>query len=298
MFTIKKINHKNNKVIEILDSISGTKAKIQLSYGASLDELNIRNIKVITNLYPLDYKKTYPSSILFPFANRINDGQFNFNGSNYNLQCNEKQLNNAIHGLVYNKAFLVDELKKFENHAEIKLYYEELNPPTGYPFKFRVELTYKLTNEFLSLKINVINLDDKKLPFTVGWHPYFKSVDLDKSKIQFDCIKKIKCNKNNIALGFEPFNSKMPLSLRKRRFDDAFVLENPDVKFFTPKYNLVLKSSEKESFLQLYTPMNTNAIAIEPMTGVSDSFNNKIGLKKLSSGQSYSIEWQVSIKIK
>lgn len=298
MFTIKKIHNKNNKVIEILDSISRTKAKIQLSYGASLDELIIRNNKVITNLYPLDYKKTYPSSILFPFANRINDGQFNFNGSNYNLQCNEKQLNNAIHGLVYNKAFLVDELKKFENHAEIKLYYEELNPPTGYPFKFRVELTYKLTNEFLSLKINVINLDDKKLPFTVGWHPYFKSVDLDKSKIQFDCIKKIKCNKNNIALGFEPFNSKMPLSLRKRRFDDAFVLENPDVKFFTPEYDLVLKSSEKESFLQLYTPMNTNAIAIEPMTGVSDSFNNKIGLKKLSPGQSYSIEWQVSIKIK
>lgn len=298
MFTIKKIHSKDNKVIEITNSVSGTKAKIQLSYGASLDELIIRNIKVITNLYPLDYIKTYPSSILFPFANRINDGKFNFNGSNYNLQCNEKQLNNAIHGLVYNKAFLVDELKKFENHAEIKLYYEELNPPTGYPFKFRVELTYKLTNEFLSLKINVINLDDKKLPFTVGWHPYFKSVDLDKSKIQFDCIKKIKCNKNNIALGFEPFNSKMPLSLRKRRFDDAFVLENPDVKFFTPEYDLVLKSSEKESFLQLYTPMNTNAIAIEPMTGVSDSFNNKIGLKKLSPGQSYSIEWQVSIKIK
>ena len=298
MFTIKKIHNKDNKVIEITDSISGTKAKIQLSSGASLDELIIRNNKVITNLYPLDYKKTYPSSILFPFANRINDGQFNFNGSNYHLPCNEKQLNNAIHGLVYNKAFVVDELKKFENHAEIKLYYEELNPPTGYPFKFRVELTYKLTNEFLSLKINVINLDDKKLPFTVGWHPYFNSVDLDKSKIQFDCIKKIKCNKNNIALGFEPFNSKMPLSLRKRRFDDAFVLEHPDVKFFTPEYDLVLKSSEKESFLQLYTPMNTNAIAIEPMTGVSDSFNNKIGLKELSPGQCYEIEWQISIKIK
>ena len=298
MFTIKKIHSKDNKVIEITNSVSGTKAKIQLSYGASLDELIIRNIKVITNLYPLDYIKTYPSSILFPFANRINDGQFNFNGTNYNLPCNEKQLNNAIHGLVYNKAFLVDELKKFENHAEIKLYYEEINPPTGYPFKFRVELTYKLTNEFLSLKINVINLDDKKLPFTVGWHPYFNSVDLDKSEIQFSCTKKIKCNKNNISLGFEPFNLKMPLSLRKGRFDDAFVLEHTDVKFFTPEYDLVLKSSEKESFLQLYTPMNTNVIAIEPMTGVSDSFNNKIGLKELSPGQCYEIEWQINIKIK
>ena len=55
MFTIKKIHHKNNKVIEILDSISGTKAKIQLSYGASLYELNIRNIKVITNAYVDNY---------------------------------------------------------------------------------------------------------------------------------------------------------------------------------------------------------------------------------------------------
>ena len=44
--------------------------------------------------------------------------------------------------------------------------------------------------------------------------------------------------------------------------------------------------------------MNTNAIAIEPMTGVSDSFNNKIGLKELSPGQCYGIEWQVNIKIK
>jgi aldose 1-epimerase len=44
--------------------------------------------------------------------------------------------------------------------------------------------------------------------------------------------------------------------------------------------------------------MNTNAIAIEPMTGVSDSFNNKIGLKELSPGQCYEIEWQVNIKIK
>ena len=140
MFKIKNIHEKDNNIIEIIDSISGTSAKIKLSYGASLDELTIRNTKVITNLYPLDYKKTYPSSILFPFANRVKDGKYNFNGSNYSLKCNEKKLNNAIHGLVYNKTFVLEEAKKFENHAEIKLYYEELNPPIGYPFKFRIVL--------------------------------------------------------------------------------------------------------------------------------------------------------------
>jgi aldose 1-epimerase len=297
VFKIKNIHEKDNNIIEIIDSISGTSAKIKLSYGASLDELTIRNTKVITNLYPLDYKKTYPSSILFPFTNRVKDGKYNFNGSNYSLKCNEKKLNNAIHGLVYNKTFVLEEAKKFENHAEIKLYYEELNPPIGYPFKFRIVLIYKLSNEFLSLKIKVINLDDKKLPFTVGWHPYFNSVDLESSEIQFSCAKKIKCNKNNISVGSERFNSKMPLSLRKRTFDDAFILEHPEVKFFTPEYDLVLNSSEKESFLQLYTPTINNVIAIEPMTGVSDSFNNKIGLKELSPDQCYEIEWQINIKI-
>jgi len=34
------------------------------------------------------------------------------------------------------------------------------------------------------------------------------------------------------------------------------------------------------------------------MTGISDSFNNKIGLKELSPGKNYSVEWQVNIKIK
>jgi aldose 1-epimerase len=90
----------------------------------------------------------------------------------------------------------------------------------------------------------------------------------------------------------------MPLSLNKKTFDDAFILEAPGIEFSTPEYDLILTSSEKESYLQLYTPMNTNAIAIEPMTGVSDSFNNKIGLKELSPGKNYNIEWVVSVKLK
>ena len=121
---------------------------------------------------------------------------------------------------------------------------------------------------------------------------------METSEIEFGSTKKIKSNENNISVGVEPFNSEMPLSLSKKLFDDAFILEQPGVKFYTPEYNLVLNSSEKENFLQLYTPMNTNAIAIEPMTGISDSFNNKIGLKELSPGKNYSVEWQVNIKIK
>ena len=105
MFKIKTIQTDLENVIVLKDSISGTRARIIPSYGASIDELVINNTKVITNLKPLDYKKTYPSSILFPFANRINQGKYTYNGNNYNLECNENEASNALHGLVYNKSF-------------------------------------------------------------------------------------------------------------------------------------------------------------------------------------------------
>jgi len=298
LFRIEKIKNTTENAIELIDSKNGTKARINLSYGASIDELFVNNVKVITNLKPLDHKKTYPCSILFPFANRIKDGKYDYEGQNYSLYCNEKEANNALHGLVYDKTFTVEEQKQFDDQAEIKLFYEELNPPIGYPFKFRIELLYKLTKDALYLKTNVINIDEKKFPFTLGWHPYFNSIDLEASEIEFGSTKKIISDKNNISIGVKPFNSKMPLSLNKKLFDDAFILEHPGVKFYTPEYDLVLNSSEKENFLQLYTPVNTNAIAIEPMTGISDSFNNKIGLKELSPDECYGIEWQIFIKIK
>ena len=61
--------------------------------------------KIITDLAPLDYEKTYASSIMFPFANRINNGKYTFMGGEFQLYCNEKESNNALHGLIYNKKF-------------------------------------------------------------------------------------------------------------------------------------------------------------------------------------------------
>jgi len=63
----------------------------------------------------------------------------------------------------------------------------------------------------------------------------------------------------------------------------------------TPGYILELKSSEKDSYLQLYTPPHKNTIAIEPTTGVSNSFNNGIGLKTLQPNETYTISWNLKI---
>jgi aldose 1-epimerase len=46
----------------------------------------------------------------------------------------------------------------------------------------------------------------------------------------------------------------------------------------------------------MYTPPKENIIAIEPTTGVSDSFNNKIGLQILKPKEMYNLNWSLEIK--
>ena len=86
-----------------------------------------------------------------------------------------------------------------------------------------------------------------------------------------------------------------PFFFKDKILDDDYILNKNKIFFKTEDYSVKITSSEKENYLQLYTPKNDLAIAIEPMTGVSDSFNNGIGLKKLYSKDKYEIKWELNI---
>ena len=295
MFKIDKKTIRGLEFIELRSSDSSTKLCLCLNKGGSIDKLTIKNITIITNLHPIPFNKCYPSSILFPFVNRIKDGVYNFKNKNYQFYCNEKIANNAIHGLVYNKYFECSVEKLTTKYASIKLFYEEDKINDCFPFTYRIELNYKLTTKSLKLKVKIINTGKQKFPFTVGWHPYFKSYELSKSNLLFSTNKKLLADSRKITIKLVDCNLKMPLSLKDKTLDDAYILNDNNVEFFTPKYDLKLSSSQNENYLQLYTPKGFDAIAIEPMTGVSDSFNNKIGLKELSPKNSFEITWSMDV---
>ena len=85
--------------------------------------------------------------------------------------------------------------------------------------------------------------------------------------------------------------------MNNKRFDDGYSLENPNCLFDTDTYALQLSfDTGKEAFLQVYTPEHRKSIAIEPMTCVTDAFNNGIGLEVLDSGTEY--QWTIKMKLK
>ena len=294
MFSIQHDRDLNH--LEVENSINNIYAKLCLNDGGSLQELVLNNHEIIKDLAPLTYDDTYASSILFPFANRVKDGVYWFNDKTYHLDVNQNEENNALHGLVYNKTFVVSNQETSEEFASVTLLYEEKKGAQGFPYTYTIQLNYVLTPTMLELNIEITNTDAKPFPFTLGWHPYFLSGDLSKSSLLFDCNKKMVLDERNITKGISYIEPIERLQIKDQSFDDCYILNSNEVTFLTPKYTLKLTSTEEDSFLQIYTPPHKNTLAIEPTTGVSDSLNNGIGLKTLQPNEIYKIAWNLKIK--
>lgn len=292
-----KIKHNQDlNLLEIENDTDNLYAKIYLNDGASLQELTLDKHAIIKNLHPLTYDNTYASSILFPFANRIKDGAYVYNGESYQLEANQKEENNALHGLIYNKSFKVVDTEINESFALVKLEYIETQYSKGFPYTYAIQLEYKFYKDELSLKVLIKNTDSKAFPYTLGWHPYFLSSDLNSSSLKFDSNKKLIIGERNITSGVEDIKSISVFDLKDKQLDDCWILNSNEIQFVTPEYNLKMTSSSENNFLQVYTPPKENTIAIEPTTGVSDSFNNKIGLAVLNAGDSCSITWKLKVE--
>ncbi len=291
-----KIKHnQDSNTLEVRNTQNSVFGKIYLNLGASLQELTLNGHAIIQDLSPLAYESTYASSILFPFANRIKDGIYSFNNSKFELETNQQEEQNALHGFVFDKTFNIKNTSESENTASITLEYIEKNKTEGFPYTYSISVTYIFTEQSISLQLNVKNTDAKTFPFTLGWHPYFISEDLTKSSLNLDCTQKLIIGDRNITTGVEEIKPEERFEIKDKQLDDCWILNSDIVKFNTPKYQLSFESSVKENFLQAYTPPRKNTIAIEPTTGVSDSFNNKIGLQTLQPNEEYSISWKINI---
>ena len=293
MYNIK--HNQDLNILEIEDSNELVYGKIHLNNGASLQELTLNGIAIIQNLSPLDYRDTYASSILFPVANRIKDGSYSFKGKKYQFEINQKEENNALHGLVYNKNFSIISKETNNDSATITLEYIEKKKSIGFPYTFSIQLKYIFTNDNLNLIVSVKNTDSEAFPYTIGWHPYFVSEDLQKSTLSFNSNQKLIIGDRNITTGIEEIKVEENFDIEDKQLDDCWILNSNQVKFNTPKFQLIIDSSAKNNFLQAYTPPKLNTIAIEPTTGVSDSFNNKIGLEILNPEEIYKVKWGLKI---
>ena len=292
MYKVEVIKENEVRFLELSNKEKTSSASICLEEGGRLEELKFDGVFLIKEQPGFEYKDSYASSILFHFASRIQDGKYSFQENDYQLDCNQTG-KNALHGLVYNKEFKLIEKEENTNSCSVTIGYQETKENQGFPYTYEIYLTYTLTEKEISLSVKIKNTDSKTFPFTLGWHPYFISDDLSKSVLNFKSDKKIAFDENLITKEVVALKTPEIFKIEEKQLDDCFILNTNKIGFSTPTYQIEITTDLEDNYLQIYTPTGFSVIAIEPMTGVSNSFNNKIGLQILQPTESYALVWNV-----
>ena len=199
---------------------------------------------------------------LFPIFGRLKDGAYTWHEKSYQM---------GIHGFGHTSAWAVSQ----EGPDFLTLVLES-SPETlaQYPFRFRVELTYRLTEEELEICLKFRNTGDADLPFSYGFHPYFLVRNLPAAQVEataqasidFATGKAIPFGHGYLGLTIPPGAPEAGAAL--------VGLDNPTI-LHLPEEGRRITITQDGSFPQLvlWTQAGKDFLCVEPINGSANGLN-------------------------
>lgn len=113
-------------------------------------------------------------AVLAPFANRVADARYCFDGIDHDLLPGATGAARASrHGFVRDADFAIAELAADGQAASVQ-FAATIASRQGYPFTLDLAVRYVLAADGLTLEATLRNVGTAPAPAFVGWHPYFR----------------------------------------------------------------------------------------------------------------------------
>jgi aldose 1-epimerase len=290
-----------NNRMEILPSLGGT---VQLLSLAPSPESSSVSLLKGDRPDELPVNPWFRGRILFPFCDRIPGGTYVFQDVLYQLPPNQED-GSAIHGLVYDRPGKVTASTTTGDSQAVSLSWITGEDP-GYPFSLELTVSYKVSTMPKGtgrgeLIFSVRNCDTKDAPVGFGWHPYFRLPDcgMEDLRISIPCRSYVEVEENLVPTGRILPVEKCPGGLYNFRnskiiasgeYDTAFPLDSgalsASATISSSTLKLTMTAGGAFSYFQLFTPPDRTAVALEPISNVTDAFNRKdFGMRVLEPGK-------------
>jgi aldose 1-epimerase len=240
--------------------------------------------------------------ILFPFNDRIPAGKYVFMGREYHLPANERHTGDALHGFLYRTPLSVSNEHRDNKSAALTLT-GQLKEEEGYPFNPKITMTYTLQPSLFRIDFILSNSTDRRLPWTLGWHPYFFFPGRRDSRgIKGNCGKwtlalpaerYVEVDPNLLPTGDMPEVSGTSLDFREGRevrdqeIDLAFENGKGQTRLYNEDLEILLEQDTAYfPFTQVFTHPDRKSVALEPVTAATNAFNKQeLGLGVLGPGE-------------
>jgi aldose 1-epimerase len=288
----------------------GDQRAVVTEVGAGLRSYAVEGRDVIDGYREDEVCPIARGQVLLPWPNRIENGEYEFEGTLYRTPLTEPGRQNALHGLTRWMKWTA--LHQAADHVLMSLV---LDPEEGYPFTLRLDVDYRLLAGGLTIRTTAKNLGRQAAPFGAGHHPYITVGTLiDRALLKMPALLRLEANDRLIPTGRLLPNRGTPFDFLELRpigsvsMDTAFVNLIPDSDGLI-RVHLEAPGGERQvtlwmdlvyQFLMVFTPdaipdvaRRRRSIAIEPMTCAPNAFRSGDGLIILQPGESWGGSWGI-----
>ncbi len=207
---------------------------------------------------------------LVPYGNRICHGRFRWRGIDYTLARNFGDQPHTIHGIGWQRAWTVEQA----GSRSVTLSLDHRGD-ASWPFAFLAGITYTLTDDTLTIAMQVTNRHGAPAPVGLGIHPHFPKAN--QPFLRFDA-----------AAGWENGPDALPSrqerlkcdwlhtearAVASSRLDNCFVGWDRTADILAGPASLRIETSEVFRQLQVFTPSWADFFCVEPVSHIPDAVN-------------------------
>jgi len=249
---------------------------------------------------------------LIPWPNRLGDGAYRFDDTDYAVALTEPDKHNAIHGFLRWRSW-----HAVEHLAARVVMATRLYPLMGYPFTVDIQVAYELGDDGLVVATTATNLGDRACPYGAGQHPYLSpgSGKIDDCTLELRADTRILTDNERqlptgrAAVAGTDFDFRAGRRLGDQKLDAPFTdLARDDdgrawARLAAPDGSRVeLWVDEHYPIIEIYTGDTLSpgrrrlGMGAEPMTCPPNAFQSGEALIRLEPGQSLTTTWGVRLR--
>jgi len=169
--------------------------------------------------------------LLAPWADLLDEQAFWANGKRYGFNMSLGNVRGVMpgHGFLINSPLWeITEVAADSQSAHLTSRFQFWKYPdlmAQWPFAQEYEMTYRLTNGELEVKLAVTNLSTESMPIVLGFHPYFQIPDVPRDEWTAHIPARIHVTpgEHNIPTGeMRPMDLPDPYPLKGNKLDEGF----------------------------------------------------------------------------
>ena len=207
---------------------------------------------------------------LVPFSNRMADANLHWQGRDHALERNFAPEPHAMHGIGWQRQWQV--VRQTHERATLRFLHAG---DTHWPFSFECEQRFSLLPEALHVSLRIVNTDEYAVPVGLGWHPYL--VKRAGAQLAFSA-KRMWANDARGLPGRQVASEGLRVvcdTLDINNVFDGVHLNSTGVTLSDELLHVRLSSDLM--YLLVSTNASKNFIALEPVSHLTNSFNQPSG---------------------